>query len=102
MRFGAVLNHESDLWIFSYVTGSNPTYFRRSVCDTAINFKLAWESRLKNKIKHTVPLVNTEAAGFQTDKISAQLDQLMELSRESFVRWDGRDHLLRLFQQNGA
>jgi hypothetical protein len=93
VRFGAVLHKDSRLWLFSFVTGSNPTYFRRSVCDTAISFKLAWESRLASRIKHTIPVVNTESTGYIPDKISSQLDELRILSRQSFVRWDARNDL---------
>ena len=99
VRFGAVLNYHSRLWLFSFVTGSNHSYFRRSVCETAINFKIAWASGLAGRIKHTVPLVNTETGGWEPDKIKTQLDELKTLAREPYVRWDGRDDVVRLFQE---
>lgn len=97
VRFGAVLNHRSQFWIFSFVSGSNPTYFRRAVCDTAISFKLAWESRLASRIKHTIPVVNTDSPGYVVEKIGRQLDELKKLSRETFVPWDSRNTLNQMF-----
>jgi len=96
VRFGAVLTRASRVYLVSYVTGSNPTYFRRSVCDTAMSFKHAWHSSLANHIGRTIPVVNTEAAGYDADKLRWHFDELKHQSHSDLVRWDEKDRLAEL------
>jgi hypothetical protein len=98
VRFSAVLASSNKVWIVSYVTGSNATYFRRSVCDTAMSFKHAWQSSLQDHIGRTIPLVNTDADGYQPQKLQWQLDELHEESRNSTVKWFDKDDLAEMLR----
>lgn len=98
VRFSAVLASSSKVWIVSYVTGSNATYFRRSICDTAMSFKHAWKSSLHDHIGRTIPLVNTEADGYQPQKLQWQLDELQQESHDSTVKWFEKENLAEMLR----
>jgi hypothetical protein len=99
VRFGAVLVRASRVWLISFVTGSNTSYFRRSVNDTAKSFQHAWKSALGTHDRlRTIPLVNTEARGFDSDKLGWQLNDLATDSHESLVRWDEKDMITRMLR----
>ncbi len=92
-RFGAVLERRSNLWLISFVTGSTATYFRKSVNDVSKSFQHAWESSLArgHRLRRTIPIVNTDARGYDKEKLSWQLGDLRKDSRESVVEWDQKE-----------
>jgi hypothetical protein len=96
VKFSAVLKGASRLWLVSYVTGSSITYFRRSLADTVMNFKHAWQSSLKDYIGRTIPLVNDQATGYRPSELGWQMGELAHESRNSVVRWTEHEKIAEL------
>ena len=96
-KFSAVLNSNSKLWLVSYVTGSNLTHFRRSLNDTAKSFQHAWKSSISSAIVKTIPLVNSDAGGYQPMRLSWQFDDLAEDSHGPVIKWSEKERLEELF-----
>lgn len=93
VRFSAVLTGPARVWLVSYVTGSNITYFRRSLADTVMNFRHAWNSPLKGHIGRTIPILNDEATGYRPSELAWRLHDLQRESRDSVVRWSEHDKI---------
>lgn len=98
VKFSAVIKSASKIWVVSYVTGSHLTYFRKSIGETKMNFEHVWDSSLKGHVK-TIPLLNTEAAGFQPTKLKWQLEMLKKSSGDCLVKWSDRDSIATLLTQ---
>jgi len=98
IKFSATINRSNRIWIVSYVTGSDLTYFRRSVAETNMNFDHVWKSRqsIKDHIGRTIPLLNTNAIGYQPEKLKWQLDMLKTTAGGTLLPWSNKDSLLNL------
>lgn len=93
VRFSAVLTAAARIWIVSYVTGADVTYFRRSLADTAMNFRHAWHSQLSNNIGATIPLLNDNATGYQPAEFGFQIQQLADEARCPVVKWSEHEKI---------
>jgi hypothetical protein len=98
IKFSGVINSSNRIWIVSYVTGSDLTYFRRSVAETNMNFEHVWKSRqsISNHIGRTIPLLNTDAKGYEPNKLKWQIDMLQESSKNNLVKWTDRNSIVGL------
>jgi len=96
VKFSAVLKAPARLWIVSYVTGSDITYFRRSLADTALNFRHAWQSQLRNNIGATIPLLNDSATGYRPSEFGFQIEQLATEAHGPVVKWSEHEKLKEL------
>jgi hypothetical protein len=94
--FSAVITAPARVWLVSYVTGSNITYFRRSLVDTMVSFQHAWQSPIGNNIGNTIPLLNDEAPGYRPSELGWQLNGLAEASRHAVVRWTEHEQIREL------
>jgi len=96
VKFSGIIERSNKIWIVSYVSGSNPTYFRKSVAETIVNFEHAWGSSLSNHIAKTIPFLNSEAQGYQPNRLKWQIAKLNETSQNSLLDWKNRDEFSAL------
>jgi len=98
VKFSAVIQNSNRIWIVSYVTGSTLPYFLRSIAITKMNFEHVWDCKLAkhNAIGGTIPLLNTDARGYQPRKIEWQTKMLKVSARETLLTWSGRGNFVDL------
>jgi hypothetical protein len=97
VKFSGVIERSNKIWIISYVTGSDLPYFLRSVAVTKMNFEHVWKlGRLSNHIGRTIPLLNTDAAGYVAPKLKWQIEMLKASSRDDLVKWEDRSTIPNL------
>ncbi len=91
--FSAVIGNSSRLWLVFYLTGSNLNYFTRSVSNAIINVEFARESKLKNHIAATVPLINNQAVGYQPAKLQHRFERLKQVAQCDAISWTDRESI---------
>lgn len=96
VRFSALLERKNRISLVSYITGSNPTNFISSIARANMNFEIASSSKYNDYIDHKIALVNNQADGFDTKKISKQLNILQEHTGEEAINWSEREKLLSI------
>lgn len=99
VKFSAAIKTNSRLWLVSYVTGSNLTYFRNSIGVTKMNFDHVWETSIASHLGATIPLLNTEAGGYLPGKLRWQLDALDSSSRKALLHLGERHKLTSLLSR---
>lgn len=98
VKFSAVVEQSSRLWLISFINGSTFTHFRRCLVDGLYNFKHAKESSLSQVLLGTIPLVNNESPAYQPNKLVLHLEDLKRESDDKIVNWTERDRLRDLLR----
>jgi hypothetical protein len=98
--FSAVIRSAGRVWLVSYLTGSSPAYFERSISQSIVNIEFANKSRLKRAIGAIIPFVNNQATGYEPRKFHNRLGRLAEVSGSSIVRWTERRSINDYLTQN--
>ena len=94
--FSAVIRNAGRIWLVSYLTGSSPAYFERSISQAIVNIEFANESSLRPHIGAIIPFVNNKATGYEPRKFHNRLGKLSEvakMSKSSIVRWTERGEI---------
>lgn len=99
VKFSATLKTNNRIWLVSYVTGSNPSYFKNSIGVTKMNFDHAWETSLAGHLGATIPLMNVKAVGYQPPKLKWQLGALNITSRDAMLRLGEKEKLAELLHR---
>jgi hypothetical protein len=89
----------------SYLTGSSPTYFERSISQSIVNIEFAQDSSIRPLIAAIVPLANDRALGYQPNKFKNRLARLEYVSKSPIVNWTDRasitDYLTDSLERRG-
>jgi len=96
IRFNALITKNSDIFLVSYVTGSNSYYFSNDLRKTIVNFEISEKSKYRDFIKEKVSIINDEADGYQPEKLSSMLDLLNEKVTKEPIKWTEKERLLEI------
>lgn len=96
IRFNAILNKNSKLFLITYITGSSPYYFENDIRKTIVNFEISERSKYNEIIKERISIINNQSEGFQPEKSNAILQLLAEKTSREPIFWTEKERLLEL------
>jgi hypothetical protein len=96
IRFNAIVNKKSRLYLITYITGSTPSYFENDIRKTIVNFEISEKSKYNEIIDERISIINNQSEGFQPEKSSAILELLSEKTSKAPVFWTEKEKLLEL------
>ena len=102
VKFSGVIERSNKIWIVSYITGSDLHRFKGSIAVTIMNFGHVWDCSLakNNGVGATIPIVNTEASGYQPRKLGWQTDMLKASAHGAYLPWSGRNDFAELLNKS--
>jgi len=96
IRFNAIVNKRSQLYLITYITGSTPYYFDNDLRKTIVNFELTERSKYNNIIQEKISIINNRSEGYQPDRVGSMMDLLREKSTRPPINWTDKERLLEL------
>lgn len=94
IKFNAIINKSSKLYLVTYVTGSTQTYFENDLRKSIVNFEIAFRSRYHQIIKERVTLINDQSEGYQPNKSAYYFDLLNEKTTQKPIKWSEKEKVL--------
>lgn len=96
IKFNAIINKSSKLYLLTYVTGSTQTYFENDLRKSIVNFEIAVKSKYTGLIKERLTIVNDKSEGYLPDKSAFIFELLREKTTREPVKWTEKERLLEL------
>lgn len=96
IKFNAIINKSSKLYLLTYVTGSTQTYFENDLRKSIVNFELAVKSKYTNLIKERLTIVNDKSDGYLPEKSAYIFELLKEKTTREPVKWSEKEQILEL------
>lgn len=96
IRFNAIVNKSSRLYLVTYITGSTPYYFENDIRKTIVNFEISGKSKYDSIINERISIINNLSEGYQPEKSSAILELLSEKTSKDPILWTEKEKLLEL------
>jgi hypothetical protein len=94
IKFNAIINKGSNLYLITYITGSTPYYFENDIRKTIVNFEITERSKYKDIIKEKISIINNQSDGFHPERYNSILDLLKEKSTKEPINWTEKEKLL--------
>jgi hypothetical protein len=99
IKFNAIINRKSNLYLVTYITGSTAQYFENDARKSIVNFEIAAKSKYHRVIKEKVAIIDDRSEGFLSDKSSSILQVLAEKTTIAPVLWTEREKLLEIIEK---
>lgn len=96
IKFNAIINKSSKLYLLTYVTGSTQTYFENDLRKSIVNFEIAVKSKYTDLIKERLTIVNDQSEGYLPDKSAFIFELLREKTTREPIKWTEKEQLLEL------
>lgn len=96
IKFNAIINKKSKLYLLTYVTGSTQNYFENDLRKSIVNFEIATKSKYAELIKERLTLVNDRSEGYLPGKSAFIFELLREKTTREPVKWSEKERLLEL------
>jgi hypothetical protein len=96
IKFNAIINKGSSLYLLTYVTGSTQTYFENDLRKSIVNYEIAVKSKYNDLIKERLTIVNDKSDGYLPDKSASIFELLREKTTSEPVKWTEKELLLEL------
>jgi hypothetical protein len=97
VRFNAiVVKKNSSLSLVNYITGSNISYFTKSISNASVLFEIADNSPYGSHIKQKIAIVNNGAEGFVPERLHRHFEILQEHTGSEPVKWSEKESLKTL------
>jgi hypothetical protein len=96
IKFNAIINKNSKLFLLTYVTGSTQTYFENDLRKSIVNFEIAAKSKYKDIIKERVTVVNDKSDGYLPEKSSYIFELLKEKTTREPIKWTEKQLITEL------
>lgn len=96
IKFNAIINKDSNLFLVTYVTGSTQTYFENDLRKSIVNFEIAVKSKYSGLIKERLTIVNDNSEGYVPIKSARIFDLLNEKTTREPVKWTEKERILEL------
>lgn len=96
IKFNAIINKSSKLYLMTYVTGSTQTYFENDLRKSIVNFEIAAKSKYTDLIKERLTIVNDKSDGYLPDKSAFIFELLKEKTTREPVKWTEKERILEL------
>lgn len=92
-RFNALVTNNGSISLINYVTGSNPSYFAKSISNASVLFEIAENSKFGSVIENKIAVLNNSAEGFVQDKLYKHLEILEGHTGQEPVNWTEKEKL---------
>lgn len=96
IKFNAIINKSSKLYLLTYVTGSTQTYFENDLRKSIVNFEIAVKSKYTDLIKERLTIVNDKSDGYLPEKSAFIFELLKEKTTREPVKWTEKERILEL------
>lgn len=96
IKFNAVINRGSNLYLISYVTGSSQYYFENDLRRSIVNFEISERSIFKSNIKERIVLINDFASGYSTTRSHSIYQLLDEKISRNPIKWSEKEKILEI------
>lgn len=96
IKFSAIINKRSRLYLITYVTGSTARYFENDLRKSIVNFELASKSKYKDIINEKITILNDKSFGFQPERSANIIELLVEKTTREPIKWTEREKLLEI------
>lgn len=93
IKFSAIINKRSTLYLLTYVTGSTQTYFENDLRKSIVNFEIAAKSKYRDVIKERVTIVNDKSDGYLPDKSAYIFELLSEKTTRPPIKWTEKEQI---------
>jgi hypothetical protein len=96
IKFNAIVNKRSRLYLITYITGSTPYYFDNDLRKTIVNFEITERSKYKDIIQEKISIINNRSEGYHPDRVGSLMDLLLEKSTRPPINWTDKERILEL------
>lgn len=96
IKFNAIINKGSSLYLLTYVTGSTQTYFENDLRKSIVNFEIASKSKFKDNIKERITIINNKSEGYLPEKSSYIFELLNEKTTRTPIKWTEKERITEL------
>ena len=96
IKFNAIINKKSSLYLITYVTGSTQSYFENDLRKSIVNFEIAEKSKYKDVIREKISIINDKSDGYQPDKSASIFELLSEKTNREPIKWTEKEKILEL------
>lgn len=94
IKFNAIINKRSKLFLFTYVTGSTSTYFENDLRKSIVNFEIAQKSKYRDLIKERITVVNDLSEGYSLERSANIFELLKEKTTKEPIKWTEKEQIL--------
>lgn len=96
IRFNAIINKNSNLYLITYVTGSSQYYFENDLRKSIVNYEIAAKSMYSSLIKEKITLINDQSEGYNPEKSGYIIQLLNEKTTREPIKWSEKEKVLDL------
>lgn len=97
VRFNAIVTkNSSSLALVNYVSGSDVSYFQKSISNASVLFEIADSSPYSQYIKQKIAVVNNSAEGFVPERLGKHFEILRGHTGQDPINWSERNNLKTL------
>lgn len=96
IKFSAIVNRHSNLYLISYITGSTQYYFENDLRKSIVNFEIALKSKYNLVIRERIALVNNTSDGYHPEKSHSILELLNEKTTREPIIWTQKEKILEV------
>ena len=96
IKFSAIVNRHSNLFLISYITGSTQYYFENDLRKSIVNFEIALKSKYNMVIQERIALINNTSGGYQPEKSNSIFELLSEKTTREPIVWTEKERILEV------
>lgn len=97
IRFNAIITkNKNSLSLVNYITGSDVSYFTKSISNASVLFEIADSSPYSEYIKQKIAVVNNSAEGFVPERLGKHFEILQGHIGQDPINWSEKDNLKAL------
>ena len=96
IKFNAIINKGSKLFLLTYVTGTTQNYFENDLRKSIVNFEIAVKSKYRDLIKERITIINDTSDGYLPEKSSYILELLNEKTTRKPIKWTEKEQIAEL------
>lgn len=96
IKFNAIINKSSKLYLLTYATGSTQNYFENALRKSIVNFEIAGKSKYRDTIKEKVTIFNDKSEGYLPEKSAFIFDLLKEKTTREPIKWTEKERILEI------
>jgi hypothetical protein len=96
IKFNAIITKGSDLYLFTFITGSTQSYFENDLRKSIVNHEITLKSKYRPYIRERLAIVNDSSDGYQPQKSSIIFELLREKTTREPIKWSEKEQILEL------
>lgn len=96
IKFNAIINKNSKLFLFTYVTGATPTYFENDLRKSIVNFEIVQKSKYRDFVKERITIINDQSDGYSLERSANIFELLKEKTTRDPIKWTEKELILEI------